>query len=60
MRGIMQSRTKPLSVIDSKSTGAYSSTISFEKPEEKAGCKMVDSENVSELVDLLQNEAKVI
>ena len=60
MRGIMQSRTKPLSVIDSKSTNAYSSTISFEKPEEKAGCKMVDSENVSELVDLLQNEAKVI
>lgn len=60
MRGIMQSRTKPLSVIDSKSTSAYSSTISFEKPEEKAGCKMVDSENVSELVDLLQNEAKVI
>jgi len=60
MRGIMQSRTKPLSVIDSKSTSVYSSTISFEKPEEKAGCKMVDSENVSELVDLLQNEAKVI
>ena len=60
MRGIMQSRTKPLSVIDSKSTNTYSSTISFEKPEEKAGCKMVDSENVSELVDLLQNEAKVI
>tara|TARA_B100001287_G_scaffold88279_1_gene73945 strand:+ start:8909 stop:9655 length:747 start_codon:yes stop_codon:yes gene_type:complete len=60
MRGIMQSRTKPLSVIDSKSTSVYSSTISFEKPEEKSGCKIVDSENVSELVDLLQNEAKVI
>ena len=60
MRGIMQSRTKPLSVVDPTSSNTYSSSVSFAKPEEKGGCKLVDASNVSELVDLLHNEAKVI
>ena len=60
MRGIMQSRTKPLSVIEPTSSNTYSSSVSFAKPEEKGGCKLVDESNVSELVDLLHNEAKVI
>ena len=33
--------------------------MSFELPEEKKECKMIDSENVEELVNLLKNEAKV-
>ena len=60
MRGIMQSRTKPLSVVEPTSSNTYSSSVSFAKPEEKGGCKLVDESNVSELVDLLHNEAKVI
>ena len=60
MRGIMQSRTKPLSVVELTSSNTYSSSVSFAKPEEKGGCKLVDESNVSELVDLLHNEAKVI
>ncbi|MAO71961.1 MAG: electron transfer flavoprotein subunit alpha [Flavobacteriales bacterium] len=60
MRGIMQSRTKPLSVIEPVSSSKYSTSVSFAKPEEKAGCKFVDASNVSELVHLLHNEAKVI
>ena len=60
MRGIMQSRSKPLTVIEPTSTTLYSSTISFEKPIEKSNCRLVDADNVAELVDLLQNEAKVI
>ena len=31
-----------------------------EKPPEKGSCKLVSSDNVAELVNLLQNEAKVI
>ena len=60
MRGIMQSRTKPLSVLELTSSNTYSSSVSFAKPEEKGGCKLVDESNVSELVNLLHNEAKVI
>jgi len=60
MRGIMQSRTKPLSVIEPVSSSTYSTSVSFAKPEEKDGCKFVDASNVSELVHLLHNEAKVI
>jgi len=60
MRGIMQSRAKPLQVIEPSSTEIKVSSVSFSKPEEKGACKLVDSSNVSELVDLLQNEAKVI
>jgi electron transfer flavoprotein beta subunit len=32
----------------------------FAMPEPKAPCKMVDADNVKELVQLLQNEAKVL
>jgi len=60
MRGIMQSRSKPLNVIEPISTLLHTNTISFDKPEEKEDCKLVDADNVSELVNLLQNEAKVI
>ena len=34
--------------------------VSFELPQEKKECKMIDSENVEELVNLLKNEAKVL
>ena len=47
MRGIMQSRTKPLSVLELTSSNTYSSSVSFAKPEEKGGCKLVDESNVS-------------
>lgn len=60
MRGIMTARTKPLEVIEPNSTGSYTSTYKFEKPEEKASCKIVDSSNINELIELLSNEAKVI
>ena len=36
------------------------SSVSFEKPEAKVSCNMVDSSNVEELVELLHNEAKII
>jgi len=60
MRGIMQSRTKPLEVIESTQDEVLSQTISFENPKEKEACKLVNSDNVGELIDLLHNEAKVI
>jgi len=60
MRGIMQARTKPLQVIEPSNVTSLTNSCSFEKPTEKAACKIVSSENIEELVNLLQNEAKVI
>jgi len=60
MRGIMQARSKPLDVIEATTTEDLTTSISFEKPAEKGACKLVDADNVAELVRLLHNEAKVI
>ena len=60
MRGIMAARTKPLKVIPPDAQEEFSSVVKFELPNAKSGCKYIDPENMSELVDLLHNEAKVI
>ena len=60
MRGIMQARSKPLEVIEPVANEKLTASVDFNKPAEKGACKLVDANNVSELVDLLHNEAKVI
>lgn len=60
MRGIMQARTKPLNVVEGASCETLTEIQGLELPTLKAACKMVDPENVKELVDLLHNEAKAI
>ena len=60
MRGIMMARKKPLDVVPAAAVDALSDFVSFELPTPKPPCKMVDAENIAELVDLLQNEAKVL
>ncbi len=58
MRGIMMARKKPLNVVEPISVELTTEIKSFEKPEVKSACKIVES--VDELIDLLHNEAKVI
>ena len=60
MRGIMQSRTKPLKVIEPLENKKLNKTINLEKPPVKSECKIIDADNVAKLIDLLQNEAKVL
>jgi len=60
MRGIMSARTKPLNVVDPVDDSTRTSLEKFELPPAKGEVKMIDAENVSELVDLLKNDAKVI
>ncbi len=60
MRGIMQARTKPLEVKAAVDAETKTSVGSFSKPAPKSAVKMIDAENVSELVQLLHDEAKVI
>jgi electron transfer flavoprotein beta subunit len=60
MRGIMAARTKPLTVVPATNATALTSFTSFEMPPVKTKCKMIDPNNLDELVALLHNEAKVI
>lgn len=60
MRGIMSARTKPLNVVEPVSTEESVSLQQYELPPAKGAIKMIDAENVEELVNLLKNEAKVI
>jgi len=60
MRGIMMARKKPLNVVEPIEVAALTEYAEYELPKPKASCKMVDPENVKELIDLLHNEAKII
>ncbi|MEO9477785.1 MAG: electron transfer flavoprotein subunit beta/FixA family protein [Cyclobacteriaceae bacterium] len=60
MRGIMSARSKPLSVVEPTADAAQNEVEVFELPPAKSGVKLVDADNLDELVNLLKNEAKVI
>ncbi len=60
MRGIMTARTKPLNVVTAQANEQRTVSVSFEKPAERATCKLVEAGNEAELVALLHNEAKAI
>lgn len=60
MRGIMAARTKPLKVVEPAAVSELTSIASYEMPPAKTGVKMIDAENMDELVNLLHSEAKVI
>jgi electron transfer flavoprotein beta subunit len=60
MRGIMMARTKPIKVLQPSDTEPLTEILSYEKPKPRASCKFVDPDNPKQLIELLQNEAKVI
>ncbi|MBI9066211.1 MAG: electron transfer flavoprotein subunit beta/FixA family protein [Salinivirgaceae bacterium] len=60
MRGIMMARKKPLTIIEAVDVQAMTDFVAYEMPQPKPPCKMVDADNVKDLVNLLHNEAKVI
>jgi len=60
MRGIMMARTKPLKVFEPVSIEPLTEFIGFEMPKPRAACRFIDAENPQQLVELLQNEAKII
>ena len=60
MRGIMRARKKPLEVKPAVEMEILTKLVKFDLPEAKGACKMIDAEQVEQLVELLKNEAKVI
>ena len=60
MRGIMSARTKPLKVVESVSVETSIKLEKYELPPPKGAVKLVAADKVSELVDLLKNEARIL
>jgi len=60
MRGIMTARKKPLEVREPSSSNSKTSTFKYELPPPKGEVKMIDPEQVEELVRALKNDIKVL
>lgn len=60
MRGIMMARQKKLNVIEPIDATSATTDLKFDKPAPKGAIKLVDADNIDELIHLLHNEAKVI
>lgn len=60
MRGIMMAKSKPLVVVEPAPFNEVTITKHFELPAAKTSVKMVDADDMDELVRLLHEEAKVI
>ena len=60
MKGIMMARRKPLTVVEPVPYESPVQTVKFELPPPKSAVKLIDPENMDELVRLLHDEAKVI
>lgn len=60
MRGIMMAKRKPLKIVEPVDFEDLSVTVHYELPPAKSTVKMIDPENMDELVRLLNEEAKVI
>ena len=60
MKGIMGARTKPLTVVPATNTEKLTTIKSFTLSAGRTTCKMIDENNMDELVNLLHTEAKVI
>lgn len=60
MRGIMMARTKPVKLYEPVAIESLTGVLVFEKPSPRAACRYIDADNPKQLIELLQNEAKVI
>lgn len=60
MMGIMKAKSKPFQVVQPTAAEGLVETVRFDLPPDKTGVRLVDPENMDELVRLLHEEAKVI
>lgn len=60
MRGIMMAKRKPLNVIEPVAAEDPVAVVNYTLPSDKTEVKLIDADNIEELVRLLHEEAKVI
>jgi electron transfer flavoprotein beta subunit len=56
----MTARTKVLTILEPINAASETKAIKFEKPAPKSAVKLINADNLDELINLLHNEAKVI
>ncbi len=60
MRGIMMAKRKPLNVVEAVPTDGQVKITKYTLPSSRSSCRYVDPEDMDQLVELLNSEAKVI
>ena len=60
MMGIMKAKSKPFKVVEPVDFPDLATPVKYSLPAEKTGVKLIDPNNMDELVRLLHEEAKVI
>ncbi len=60
MQGIMMSKRKPINVVAAVGASDLAKVVSYALPPAKAGVKLIDANDLDQLVNLLHNEAKVL
>ncbi|MGN0002334.1 MAG: electron transfer flavoprotein subunit beta/FixA family protein [Sphingobacterium composti] len=60
MRGIMAARSKPLDVVEPVDVKPLTKFTKYTTPAARGNVKLIDENNINELVNLLHSEAKVI
>ena len=59
MKGIMMARKAPLQVLSPVEASSQPKITALEKPQPKAPVKMIDTNNLDELIDELHNKRKL-
>lgn len=60
MKGIMMAKSKPLNVVEPVAFEDLSVAVQYQLPKPKSAVKLIEPDNMEELVRLLHEEAKVI
>jgi electron transfer flavoprotein beta subunit len=60
MRGIMQSRTKPIKTLNAIDVKPTTELVSLDPPAKKAGVTMIDAAEAGKLIDILHEKEKLI
>lgn len=60
MKGIIDAKKKPLTIIQKINVENNSELVRFELPPAKSGVRMIDPDKLEELVDIFKNELKII
>lgn len=60
MKGIIDAKKKPLSVLPKMAVENNAELVRFETPPAKSGIRMIDPNHLEELVEIFKNELKII
>ncbi len=60
MKGIIDAKKKPLEILEKRPVHHLTELVRFESPAPKTGVKMIQADQIDELVNVLKNDLKII